>query len=76
MRGNPKYKRGQMVRFTFWSARYPHPVTQVGRVDIIDAFGTFDDPSDVSYDILVENEEENCLYKHITEALVQAAEEE
>lgn len=76
MLGNPKYTRGQRVRFTFWSARYPEPVTKTGCVEIIDRWGTFDDPSDVSYDILVKNEEENCLYKHIPEKLVQAAEEE
>ena len=76
MKGFPKYSRGQLVSFTFTNVRYPEPVTKVGRVYIIDAFGTFDDPDDVSYDILVENEEENCLYKHVTEALVQAAEED
>lgn len=36
---------------------------------IIDKYGTFEDNSDVSYDILVK--EENCLYKHINERLIE-----
>lgn len=37
-------------------------------IEIIDAFGTFEDNSDVSYDIMVA--EENCLYKHIREDFI------
>jgi hypothetical protein len=43
--------------------------TKVGEVYIVDKYGTFDYPFDVSYDIFVENE--NVLYKHFTETLVR-----
>ena len=35
-----------------------------GTIEIIDTYGTWADPSDVSYDILGTND---CLYKHIKE---------
>ena len=38
---------------------------------IIDPYGTFEDNSDVSYDIM--SEEKNCLYKHIQERFVRKA---
>lgn len=62
MRGNPKFKEGDKVTFKCGNKDL------VGTVFIVDKYGTFDNPSDVSYDILVE--EENCLYKHLTEKLV------
>lgn len=63
MLGKPKYKVGQMVEFMCGEND-----TRVGEIYIVDRFGTFSDPTDVSYDIMVESE--NCLYKHITESLV------
>ena len=62
MKGNPKYTYGQSVKFKLGNT------AKEGIVYIIDPCGTFEDPSDVSYDILVENE--NCLYKHIREDYV------
>lgn len=63
MKGKPKFKLGDMVEFE-WQGE-----TKVGEVYIVDKYGTFDYPFDVSYDIFVENE--NVLYKHFTESLVR-----
>jgi hypothetical protein len=59
MRGNPKYKFGDQVKFKLKEE------TISGTVYIVDQYGTFEDDSDVSYDIL--NDDHNCLYKHIRE---------
>lgn len=59
MIGNPKYQFGNIVDFTVGDD------TKTGIIYIIDKYGTFEDNSDVSYDILVGDE--NCLYKHIRE---------
>ena len=58
MVGNPKYKIGQIVRFEL-----DGEIVE-GNIVIIDAYGTWSDPSDVSYDVLGVND---CLYKHIRE---------
>lgn len=71
MRGKSKFDYGQKVRFTI-SDQEDNAMEKIGSIEIIDRYGTFFDPSDVSYDILVEAE--NCLYKHITEKLVKAIE--
>ena len=62
MVGNPKYNRGQFVKFEVDGE------IMEGTIAIIDTYGTWADPSDVSYDILVETE--NCLYKHVEERMV------
>ena len=63
MKGKPKFKIGDKVCFE-WKGE-----TKVGVVFIVDAYGTFFDDSDASYDIMVEKE--NMLYKHFTEKLVK-----
>lgn len=63
MKGRPKFKVGDEVCFD-WKGE-----TKMGVVFVVDKYGTFDDPSDVSYDIFVEKE--NMLYKHFTEKLVR-----
>lgn len=63
MLGKPKFKLNEEVTFTLQDK------TIEGVIYIIDAYGTFDDPSDVSYDVL--SESENILYKHIPERLVK-----
>lgn len=62
MKGNPKYQYGNLVKFEL------NGEIKEGIVYIIDKYGTFEDDSDVSYDILVGNE--NCLYKHINEKYI------
>jgi len=64
MLGKPKYKENDLVRFEFGKDVY-----KIGTIYIVDKFGTFEDDSDVSYDIMVESE--NCLYKHIREDFVE-----
>lgn len=68
MLGKPKFKEQDLVAFTC------NGESKIGKVFVVDRFGTFFDRSDVSYDIKVE--EENTLYKHVTESLVKKAKEE
>ena len=68
MVGNPKYKYKDIVKFHVKPDKNVEFIDKVGTVYIVDRFGTFENSSDVSYDILVK--EENCLYKHISEKLV------
>lgn len=70
MIGKPKYNYNQKVVFTI--LENGKKKTKVGTVDIIDYYGTFFDKSDVSYDIMVKENGEYCLYKHIREDKVQS----
>ena len=77
MKGQPKFNCKDIVKFKLQDKEY------IGEVWIVDKYGTWDDPSDVSYDILVENAfkegdehyhpngNNDCLFKHITEKLVE-----
>ena len=62
MIGKPKFKVGDRVKFSVANQ------TKEGVICIVDKLGVFFDKSDVSYDIMVE--EENTLYKHINEKLL------
>lgn len=67
MIGKPKYKIGDKVSFKLEDTIY------TGYIHIVDAYGTFENSSDVSYDIIVENYGNNktkCLFKHINEYLI------
>ena len=67
MKGKPKYNIGDKVQFTLEEGTF------YGEVYIVDAYGIWDNPNDVSYDIMVNNwgpKKEECLFKHITESLV------
>lgn len=57
--GMPKFKRNDMVVFKFRDDE------KCDMIQIVDAYGTFEQDDEPSYDICVE--EENCLYKHIRE---------
>jgi hypothetical protein len=61
MIGRPKYKIGDKVSFSFLEG------TKHGIIFIVDKYGTFEDDSDVSYDIMVED----TLYKHINEKFIK-----
>lgn len=65
MKGYPKFNKDDKVRFTLSDGTYE------GTIYIIDEYGTFEDPSDVSYDIMGEYNNKPCLFKHITEKLVE-----
>lgn len=67
MIGKPKFKIGDKVKFEIEYKNY------IGNIYIVDEYGTFEDNSDVSYDIMVDDwgpKREQCLFKHITEKLV------
>ena len=69
MLGKPKYNFNDKVKF---SLKYKgEEYTLIGTIDIIDKFGTFEDDSDVSYDIMVNDGDMPitypCLFKHIRE---------
>ena len=62
MLGKPKYNYGDVVKFKLGDD------IKEGIIAIIDKYGTFEDNSDVSYDIM--NKKENILYKHFGEKFV------
>lgn len=62
MVGNPKYKIGDNVSFTL------EKEIKQGEIYIVDKYGTFEDDSDVSYDIFVKSD--NVLYKHVKETML------
>lgn len=65
MKGHPKFKYEEKVTFKFLDK------VKEGTIYIIDEYGTWDDPSDVSYDIMSTSDEgKRCLYKHISEKFV------
>lgn len=66
MLGKPKYKLGDKVVFECFFNNEHREIE--GEIRVIDPYGTWDDDSDVSYDIFVESE--NCLYKHFNEIYV------
>ena len=63
MLGMPKFRKGQSVEFTI-SGKLVQ-----GRIAIIDAYGTFEQDEEVSYDIF---STDNILYKHIRESGLRA----
>lgn len=73
MLGKPKYKLGEEVAFSIIN-RNGIGVTLIGTVHIVDWYGTFEDKTDVCYDILVEDNENGkkskILYKHVNEKSV------
>jgi hypothetical protein len=48
MKGYPKYKVGDKVKFEFKKNDI-----REGIIEIVDKYGTFDYPNDVSYDIMI-----------------------
>lgn len=67
MIGNPKYKEGQLVKFSIFN-QYDKQETHEGVIYIVDKYGVFEDDSEVHYDIMCDNE--NTLYKHIKETSI------
>lgn len=62
MLGKPKFKLGENVEFKF------NNDIKEGSILVVDKYGTFEDKSDVSYDIFVEHE--NMIYKHINQKYI------
>lgn len=67
MLGNPKFNKGDKVSFSINNKIIS------GEIVIIDKYGTFEDDSDVSYDIY--SDKHNILYKHINENYIIHGEE-
>lgn len=66
--GKPKYKVGEEVCFVYGKDRDQEIK---GRICIIDAYGTWEQQEEVSYDILGNSSEESdkrVLFKHIRES--------
>lgn len=59
--GKPKYQCGDVVEW-----RWGSNDKKIGKIEIVDAYGTFEQNLEPSYDIL----EENGLYKHICESKI------
>jgi hypothetical protein len=68
MLGKPQFTTDDVVRFRIADR------TLIGTIAVVDEYGTWEDASDVSYDIMVTPE--NTLYKHIPECLVSRLNEE
>lgn len=64
MIGYPRYDYGDKVKFKFAGKDYE------GTVEIVDAFGTFEQNDEPSYDILGVYEGETTLFKHIRESRI------
>lgn len=73
MLGYPKYKKGDIVRFNTMSyddvhhEREPQPVKSIGEIYIVDAYGTFEQNDEVSYDIMIPGV---VLVKHCVESTI------
>lgn len=65
----PKYRKGDMVRFP------GRDTILVGSISIIDAYGTFEQSEEPSYDIFVKGTP-GTLYKHVRESEVLGLVEE
>lgn len=59
--GKPKYELNDTVQF-----KWRDDCIKTGVIRVVDAYGTFEQSLEPSYDVLVE--EDNCLYKHICES--------
>ena len=60
----PKYKIDDRVTFTL------DDKVITGTIAIVDAYGTFENPNEVSYDIMAVWEGRDTLFKHIEEPLI------
>ena len=66
MLGKPKYNKGDLVEFDIDYEDKTYIVQ--GKVEIIDRWGTWDNETDVSYDVMADNSFMGpCFFKHITE---------
>ena len=69
MLGKPKFYYDEPVSFTFDYLGETHVLN--GTVEVIDRYGTWENPDDVSYDIMCkESPMGECLFKHIPEKFV------
>ena len=71
--GNPDYNYGDVVNFKIMDSEFGE-MEICGVIEIVDAYGVFEDDSQAYYDIMVKPDarfgENGCLYKHIPESNV------
>ena len=75
MLGKPKFTYDDLVQFDLKID--DEIITLTGYVYIVDAYGTFDQNEEPSYDIMVDHspiDNNKCLYKHIRESGVNKVE--
>ena len=65
MKGFPKYKIGDKIHFEFTIEDKKY--SEDGEVVVVDKYGTFEDDSDVSYDIRLKD---GSWWKHISEKYI------
>ncbi|MCR5126859.1 MAG: metallophosphoesterase [Lachnospiraceae bacterium] len=65
--GDPAYKTGDHVAVCITDGRGEKSIKN-GEVYVVDAYGTIDQDEEPSYDIMVDDGTEKCLYKHIPES--------
>ena len=62
--GSPKYAYGDIVSFSL-----PEYGTLSGKIIIIDAYGTFEQSEEPSYDLIADDTDgQPCIVKHIRES--------
>jgi len=78
MKGHPKYKVGDKVIINLhYFEENVNEGEHIGEIYIIDENGTYENPSDVSYDVMIHdfkclnNQVTDCLCKHFTESTVR-----
>lgn len=78
-RGNPIFKYEDKVGFYLMPYKETEEKFFIGKVYIIDAYGTFEQDEESSYDIMVEDfngSGEPCLVKHIRQSHCYMLEDE
>lgn len=63
MLGKPKFKFGDVVKFALGNE------VIVGKIQVVDGYGTLFQNKEPSYDVY--REENNTLYKHVEESLIE-----
>ncbi len=61
----PRYNLNDIVAFEYYGKRLS------GKISVVDAFGTFEQHEEPSYDILVDDESSRTLYKHVRESWIK-----
>ena len=68
MIGRPRYTYGDSVCFAITIDGEKNVFE--GTVEMVDAYGTFEQNEEPSYDIMVNAHDVPCLFKHIRESLI------
>ena len=61
----PEYDLNDIVAFEYYGKLLR------GKISVVDAFGTFEQHEEPSYDILVDGEPSWTLYKHVRESWIK-----